>query len=109
MRAIEEPTFHHKMWDLWVIAETISKNMGSLGDSNSENRGSLEPYIPVTSILGVPPPPGKSGKRGGIRKNLEKEVKIGKRQKSGKSFHFATPDRKGWLRYTEHIFKPFVS
>ena len=44
----------------WVTAETISKNMGSLGDSNAENRGSLEPYIRVTSIMGVPPSPGHS-------------------------------------------------
>ena len=36
---------------LWVAAaETISKNMGSLGDSSTENRGSLEPYIRVTSL-----------------------------------------------------------
>ena len=46
VRAIEEPTFHQKIWGLWVTAETISKNMGSLGDSSTENRGSL----------GVPPP-----------------------------------------------------
>ena len=44
MRAIEEPTFHQK-------------NVGSLGDSSTENRGSLEPYIHVTSIMGVPSPP----------------------------------------------------
>ena len=43
------------MWGLWVTAETISKNMGSLGDSSAENTGSLEPYIRVTSIMGVPP------------------------------------------------------
>ena len=43
-----------KTWGLWVTAETISKNMGSLGDSSTENRGSLEPYIRVTSIMGVP-------------------------------------------------------
>ena len=36
VRAIEEPTFHQKMWGLWVTAETISKNMGSLGDSSTE-------------------------------------------------------------------------
>ena len=41
------------MWGLWVTAETISKNKGSLGDSSAENRGSLEPYIRVTSIMGV--------------------------------------------------------
>ena len=35
---------------LWVRAETIIKYMGSLGDSTAENRGSLEPYIHVTSI-----------------------------------------------------------
>ena len=57
MRAIKEPTFHQKMWGLWVTAEKISKNMGSLGDSSAENRRSLEPYIRVTSIMGVPPPP----------------------------------------------------
>ena len=57
--AFEEPTFHPKMWGLWVTAETISKNMGSLGDSSAENRRSLEPYIHVTSIIGVPPPPCK--------------------------------------------------
>ena len=55
VRAIKEPTFHQKMWDLWMAAETISKNMGSLGDSSAENRGSWEPYICVTSIMGVPP------------------------------------------------------
>ena len=44
VRAIEEPTFHQKMWGLQVTAETISKNMGS-----------LEPYIHVTSIMGGPP------------------------------------------------------
>ena len=56
VRAIKEPTFHQKMWGLWVTAaETISKNMGSLGDSSAENKGSLEPYIRVTSIMGVPP------------------------------------------------------
>ena len=107
VRAIEEPTFHQKMWDLWVIAETTSKNMGSLGDSSSENRRSLEPYIPVTSILESPP--GKSGKRGGIRKNLEKEVKIGKKGKNRES-PFTLPlltDRAGYA--TEPIFKPFVS
>ena len=32
----------------------------------------------------------KSGKRGRIGK---------KRQKSGRFFHFAPPDRQGWLRY----------
>ena len=57
VRAIEEPTFHQKLWGLWVTAETISKNMGSLGDSSAENRESLEPYIRITSIMGVPPPP----------------------------------------------------
>ena len=70
LRAIEEPTFHQKknvgslgdstnnqqkIWGHWVTAETINKNMGSLGDSSTENRGSLEPYIRVTSIMGVPP------------------------------------------------------
>ena len=58
VRAIKEPTFHQKMWGLWVTAETIltiSKNMGSLGDSSAENMGSLEPYIRVISIMGVPP------------------------------------------------------
>ena len=58
MTAIEEPTFYLKMWGLWVTAETISKNMGSLGDSSTENRGSFEPYICITSIMGVPPRPG---------------------------------------------------
>ena len=59
VRAIEEPTFHThtKKWSLWVTAETISRKMGSLGDSSTENRGSLEPYIRVTSIMGVPPGP----------------------------------------------------
>ena len=56
VRAIEEPKFHPKMWGLWVTAKTISKNMGSLGDSSTEIRGSLEPYICITSIMGVPPP-----------------------------------------------------
>ena len=28
-----------KTGGLWVTAETISKNMGSLGDSSAENRG----------------------------------------------------------------------
>ena len=51
--AIEEPIFHQRMCGLWVTAETISKNMGSLSDSCTENRGSLEPYIRVTSIMGV--------------------------------------------------------
>ena len=55
MRAIEEPTFHEKMWGLCLTAETISKNMGSLSDSSTENRGSLEPYICVTNIMRVPP------------------------------------------------------
>ena len=32
---LEEPTFHQKMWGPWVTAETISKNMGSLGDSST--------------------------------------------------------------------------
>ena len=55
MRAIKKPTFRQKMWGLWVTAETISKNMGSLGDSSAENRRSLKPYIRVTSIkMGVP-------------------------------------------------------
>ena len=31
------------------------QNMGSMGDSSAENRGSLEPYVRVTSIMGVPP------------------------------------------------------
>ena len=57
VRAIEEPTFHQKMWGLWVTAETSSKNMESLSDSSTENKGSLEPHIRVTSIMGVPPPP----------------------------------------------------
>ena len=35
--------------------------MGSLGDSSAENRGSFEPYIRVTSIMGVPPGPYRSG------------------------------------------------
>ena len=35
-----------------------------------------------------------------IRKNREKRGRIGKnRQKSGRFFHFAPPDRQGWLRY----------
>ena len=38
-----------------MTAETISKNMGSLGDSSAENSGSLEPYICITSKMGVPP------------------------------------------------------
>ena len=54
MRAIKEPIFYQKVWGLWVTAETISKNIESLGDSSTENRGSLEPYIRVTSIMGVP-------------------------------------------------------
>ena len=55
MRAIEELTFHQKMWPgLRVTAEITSKNMASLGDSSTGNRGSLEPYIRVTSIMGVP-------------------------------------------------------
>ena len=58
MRAIKEPAFRQKMWGLWVTAETIGKNMGSLGKSSAENRGSLEPYIRVTSIMECPPPPG---------------------------------------------------
>ena len=29
-----------------------------LSDSSTENSGSLEPYIRVISIMGVPPPPG---------------------------------------------------
>ena len=58
VRAIEEPTFHQKMWGLWVTADTISKNKGSLGDSSTENRGSFEPYIRFTSIMGVPPGDG---------------------------------------------------
>ena len=37
-----------------------------------------------------------------VRKNREKRGKIGKkRQKSGSFFHFAPPDRQGWLRYCE--------
>ena len=44
-------TFHQNMCGLWVTAETISKNMVSLGDSSTENRASLEPYIRVTSII----------------------------------------------------------
>ena len=32
-----------------------SKLGGALGDSSAENRGSLESYIRVTSIMGVPP------------------------------------------------------
>ena len=55
VREIEEPTFHQKKWGLWVTAETISKNMGSLGGSSTENKGSLEPCIRVTSIMVVPP------------------------------------------------------
>ena len=55
VRVLKKPTIHQKTWGLWVTAETISKNMGSLGDSSTENRGSLEPYIRVTSIMGVPP------------------------------------------------------
>ena len=64
VRAFKEPTFHQKIWGLWVTAETISKNMGSLGDSSAENRGSLEPYIRVTSIMGVPPPPRSTNLHG---------------------------------------------
>ena len=45
---------HISMWGLWVTQETISKSMESLGDSSAENRGSLGPYICVTSIMGVP-------------------------------------------------------
>ena len=56
MRAIKEPTFHQKMWVLWETAETISKNMGSLGDSSAENMGSLEANICVISTTGVLPP-----------------------------------------------------
>ena len=54
VRGIKEPTFYQKMWGLWVTEETISKNMGSLGDNTAENRGSFEPYIRVTSIMGAP-------------------------------------------------------
>ena len=57
VRAIKEPTFHQKMSGLWVTAETICKNIGSLGDSSTENTGSLEPYIHMTSKMGVLPPP----------------------------------------------------
>ena len=55
VRAIEGAHISPKMWGLWVTDQTISKNVGSLGDSSPENRGSLEPYIRVTSIMGVPP------------------------------------------------------
>ena len=56
VREIEEPIFHQKMW-VFGWQQKQSANMGSLGDSSSaENRGSLEPYIPLTSIMGVPPP-----------------------------------------------------
>ena len=34
---------------------------GSLGDSSTENRESLEPYICITSIMGVPPHPPPPG------------------------------------------------
>ena len=61
LRAIKEPTFHQKMWGLWVTVEKISKNMGSLGDSSTENSGYLEPYIRVTSIMGVQPGHGYIG------------------------------------------------
>ena len=44
VRAIKEPTFHQEMWGLWVTEKTISKKMGSLGDSNTENTGSLDSY-----------------------------------------------------------------
>ena len=48
----------------------------------------------------------KSGKRGKNQekmKNREKRGQIGeKRQESGSFFHFAPPDRWGWLRYWEH-------
>ena len=60
VRTIKESIFHQKMWGLWVTAETISKYMGSLGDSSTENRGSLEPYISITSVMGVPPPGGST-------------------------------------------------
>ena len=60
-RAIKEPTFHQKVWGLWVTAETISKNMGSLGDSSAESRGSLEPYIRIT--LNGSAPRGKNASK----------------------------------------------
>ena len=41
----------HKMWGLWVTAETISKNMGSLGDSSAENKGTMEPYIGYSPLV----------------------------------------------------------
>ena len=56
MRAIKEPTFHQKMWGLWVTAEKISKNMGSLGDSSAENRGLWSLTSASPPIMGVPPP-----------------------------------------------------
>ena len=56
VRAIKEPTLiFTKKCGVWVTAETISKNMGSLGDSRAENTRSLEPYIHATAIMGVPP------------------------------------------------------
>ena len=42
---------------LWVRAHATVKNMGSMGDSDAEKRGSFEPYIRVTSRMGLPPPP----------------------------------------------------
>ena len=54
----------------------------------------------------------KSGKRGKKRERLGKEGKIGKRrktwekkQKLGKFFHFAPPDREGWLRHCAECIK----
>ena len=39
-------------------------------------------------------------KRDKIRKNGEKREKV---EKSGRFFHFALPDRKGWLRYWAYV------
>ena len=58
-----------------------SKNMGSLGDSSTENSGSSEPYIRVTSIMGVPLPPPRGvphNKNYSVESGLHaKEIKMG--------------------------------
>ena len=50
------PHFTKKVGSLGDSRDNQQK-MGSLGDSSTENRGTLEPYICVTSIMVVPPGP----------------------------------------------------
>ena len=55
VRAIEEPTFHQKMWGLWVPEQRQSAKIWGHWVTAALKIGGLWSHIRVTSIMGVPP------------------------------------------------------